>query len=249
MFVVYLKKFENGKYYIGCTKDFTARMNQHKNRANDEKYQEPVYRAMRLHNHTSEILFECKDEIEMYNKETETIALYKSQGKELYNCTDGGEGTIGYKHTDESKVIMSAKAKERLTMEMRERISVSLGGKLIAKYDLEGNLICIYKSVIYIDTDTRSKKMISSCCNGERNSTRGYIWRYVEDLHTTPDKIEVKLKKRNTGVKAFDLNGNYCGTFKSAVECAKFLGISDSNIGSVLNGKKKNVKGYTFERI
>jgi len=39
------------------------------------------------------------------------ISYFKNIGYKLTNCTDGGEGTIGYKHTIESRRIMSAKSR------------------------------------------------------------------------------------------------------------------------------------------
>ena len=41
-------------------------------------------------------------------KEVELIAFLKSEGIELVNLTEGGEGTLGYRHSDKEKIRRSA---------------------------------------------------------------------------------------------------------------------------------------------
>lgn len=61
-------------------------------------------------------------------KERELIAQYKSFDREFgYNCTLGGEGCCGYKHTEESKEKMRAHASQRIwTEEARRKESISV---------------------------------------------------------------------------------------------------------------------------
>lgn len=95
MNVVYIKHFDNGKKYIGITKHFEKRMKEHE-RAKDNL---PVHMAMKTHSHYTEIVFESevyKDIIEMEKIIIQNyIDLGYELGKELYNLTLGGEGTLG----------------------------------------------------------------------------------------------------------------------------------------------------------
>jgi hypothetical protein len=43
------------------------------------------------------------------------IAAYRAAGCKLLNCTDGGEGCLGYKHTEEAKAKIGAKTKIRMS--------------------------------------------------------------------------------------------------------------------------------------
>jgi group I intron endonuclease len=45
---------------------------------------------------------------ELYALEQQTIKLYRVCGIELYNCTDGGKGSYGLKHTEEAKAKQRA---------------------------------------------------------------------------------------------------------------------------------------------
>jgi group I intron endonuclease len=109
----------NGKVYVGKTNNTGVRWNAHKSRANspnDSRYNYPVSCAIRKYgaeNFEFDILISCKTELEINAYEEYYIALYRSNinkyGKDFgYNLTDGGEGTVGWKHTDGTRKKMSA---------------------------------------------------------------------------------------------------------------------------------------------
>ncbi|MBO7526481.1 MAG: HNH endonuclease [Clostridia bacterium] len=53
--------------------------------------------------------------------------------------------------------------------------------KKVAQYDIDGNLINIYNSVINASKETNiSQANISSCALGKRNKAGGFIWKYLE---------------------------------------------------------------------
>lgn len=53
--------------------------------------------------------------------------------------------------------------------------------KKIAKYDLNGNLICIYNSIKDAILDISGyKSNLIRCCKGKANSYKNYIWKYYE---------------------------------------------------------------------
>lgn len=95
MNVVYIKHFDNGKKYIGITKHFEKRMKEHE-RAKDNLL---VHNAMKKHKHYTEIVFESEEYSDVIEMEKIIIQNYidlgYNIGKDLYNMTLGGEGTLG----------------------------------------------------------------------------------------------------------------------------------------------------------
>nr|DAG52548.1 MAG TPA: intron associated endonuclease [Caudoviricetes sp.] len=53
--------------------------------------------------------------------------------------------------------------------------------KKVAQYDLNGNLLCEYNSVIDagLKIGGNSKWTISKCCRGVRKTAYGYVWKYI----------------------------------------------------------------------
>ena len=120
----------NGKVYIGKTNDIQKRWGRNGNAYKDKNvsgsYKQSVF-AKALDKYPNwdedwlhEIVIDKLTHQEACEKEIELIALYKSNVSRWhdeangYNMTDGGEGVCGHQHTEESKKIMSQKAKERL---------------------------------------------------------------------------------------------------------------------------------------
>jgi hypothetical protein len=85
-------------FYIG--------IGENESRAYDKKGRSRVWKNTASKGYETEILFEDLTWEQAVEKEKEFIALYgrKDLGLgTLVNLTDGGEGTIGYKHTQEAK--------------------------------------------------------------------------------------------------------------------------------------------------
>jgi group I intron endonuclease len=107
--IIYKITSPSGKIYIGQTINLKRRIKHYegyKTNSSSVKIQKKLYRSFIKYgweNHNFEILEECTIEHNVLNeKEIYWIAYYESYSTGL-NCTKGGEGTIGYKHTDETK--------------------------------------------------------------------------------------------------------------------------------------------------
>ncbi len=130
----------NNKVYIGKTNNIKVRWLAHKSRSfniNDSRYNYPISNAFRKYgvdNFKIETLASCDTEDEINNHEINFIAYYRSNinvyGKLFgYNLTDGGEGAIGWKPTDETRRKMSESHKGlRTTKESLMRRSKSRTG-------------------------------------------------------------------------------------------------------------------------
>ncbi|MCR4301600.1 MAG: NUMOD3 domain-containing DNA-binding protein [Sulfuricaulis sp.] len=56
-------------------------------------------------------VFHCESEQHALDDEVSTIKQLRSEGYVLANCSDGGEGTVGYNHTEAARMKMSAAKK------------------------------------------------------------------------------------------------------------------------------------------
>lgn len=126
----------NGKCYIGQTiKSLEERMIQHVTRVGRKK---PVstylHKAMKGHgveNFKAEILCECNTKEEMNEKEAYYITYFDTffmKGKG-YNMTYGGEGSIGYKPTNETCEKISINTRLGISPEECKKRSERMIGK------------------------------------------------------------------------------------------------------------------------
>ena len=125
----------NNKSYIGVDSYFPKRLKQHKSNLDKNihknKYLQNSYNKYGFENFTFELLKNCETREEMLNKEIELISYYNTL-ENGYNHTIGGEGSIGYKHKEESISKMSS-WKRIITPEWCEAISKATKGVPKAK--------------------------------------------------------------------------------------------------------------------
>lgn len=98
----------NGKFYIGFTsqKNPKLRFNQHLSSARSKKLNnQPIIRAIKKYgedNFSFDILLEGDEDFLLKKEEPRLIEELKPE----YNATFGGEGVLGYKHTEKTKEII-----------------------------------------------------------------------------------------------------------------------------------------------
>lgn len=100
----------NNKSYIGQTiKSLNERISTHLYYVNDgSNYL--FHKAIRKYgkeNFIWEIICECNSKKELNEKEKFYIKFYNTKTPKGYNLTDGGEGMVGWHHTEKTKRIMS----------------------------------------------------------------------------------------------------------------------------------------------
>jgi group I intron endonuclease len=100
----------NNKIYIGCTtQGLEDRKKEHYGRCFNVGRKSKLCDSMKKHgfdNFEFEIIKECKTPEEMFLNEIYYIGFYNSK-ETGYNLTIGGEGCLGYKHTEETKKFLS----------------------------------------------------------------------------------------------------------------------------------------------
>lgn len=145
------------------------------------------------------ILFSGVDEKTAKETERNLIRDWQTQNRLYgYNMTSGGDGTPGYHPSEETRAKLSfARRKENLSDETLRRRSEGLRGrkfsdehkkkigdgnsKKIDMYTKDGVYLRSFRSARDAEVELGiSHSHISQCCNGQRNSTGGYAWKFAQ---------------------------------------------------------------------
>ena len=179
----------NGKVYIGQTINEYRRIWNHRKACDDSLF----HRAVRKYGFDSfeYTVLERVDEDLLNEREVFWIEYYKSNDRKLgYNLTSGGEGTRGYKYTDEQRKSRSLQAKENKsftghthTDEYKRRMSELNKGKVFSEETKQkmseskkGNKYHLGKT---LSDETRMK--ISKSCKGRvTRGTTGMTWKLID---------------------------------------------------------------------
>lgn len=121
--------------YVGLSSTGVTRLKAHLYNAqntNNTEYHSAKYRWVRKHytQVTFDILEIMDDTLLLPISEMKWIHILKGRGHRLLNNTDGGEGIWGYKHSPQTKELLSDQAKGRTaSTETRQKMSESRYGK------------------------------------------------------------------------------------------------------------------------
>lgn len=107
MYIYAIKNLNNGRIYIGRTiQTLSARFSQHKRRLMQGRHHNIVLqRSFDKHGLSSFSFFELASATsfeQLRTLESEFISKYNSDGN-CYNLTEGGDGIVGFKHSDDAK--------------------------------------------------------------------------------------------------------------------------------------------------
>lgn len=192
----------NNKIYIGITNQGAGVRYLHHLYEARSGSPFPIHSAIRKYgkdNFTLEIIELCEDSDTLKEREKYWIAFYKSTDRSIgYNLTEGGDGSFGRKHSEETKEKIRRKAlgrklseetKQKMS-EMRKRNYSDSHRKAVAEsnakrtkpilmYDRDMNLIKEYPSLklaasengLHIDT-------IRNIAKGRSKGSGEYIFRY-----------------------------------------------------------------------
>ena len=159
----------NDKKYIGSTiNEPNIRYKQHLYHVNNitAKSDYPLYAAIRkygIENFSFKVIDSGEwTEEELRIIEKNYIIEYKTVSPFGYNQTDNTEHPIN-----------SIESYKKMSETKREQ------AKAVAIFDLQGNLLNIYRSIVDCAEATGfNEKKIASCCRGERKTYMGYVWKF-----------------------------------------------------------------------
>jgi hypothetical protein len=258
-FYIYALRAENEEcpFYIGKSFIGSRRLYEHNIRANSgDKYL--VYNKIRKLKKDNVKFFEeriivTKNESIAFEMEKYLIAHYGRRDLKtgiLCNLTDGGEGCVGQKMSEESRQKMSlAKKGNKINVGKKRPDMIERFSKEISQYDKDGNWVATFSSAKKAEKETRiSRKMISDCLNEKARITSFkdtyFTWRYG----SSKEKVIIREKKsKSIAILQYLKGGTFIKEFKSATEAAKTLNLSQTSISSACRGEQKTSGGYVWK--
>lgn len=240
---VHINKF-NGKVYVGQT---CRRPNERWRHGKGYVKNVHFYRAIEKYgwdNFEHRIICDNLTKDDANKIEMNLISFYDSSNyNKGYNQTIGGDGTNGYKYTEEQRAMVSERQKgRRLTNEWKENISKSIKGekhpfygkKLSAehrKHLSESHIgLPSYGGMAGKNHTKDSKKKISEALKG----------------HKTSDETKEKIGMANAkAVKCIETGLVY----KSLRDASDKTGCHKSGICNCCNGKRATCGGYHWEYV
>lgn len=200
----------SGKVYIGKSKRISARMCTYKS-LREVSIGRGLLRSFKKHgvdNHVFTLAYELPKDVDrdtLSNYEMFYISQFKEVGVKMLNMTNGGDGSWGYRHTEETKKKLSlirkgkfigvenpnygkgcfgsnngAYGKDRRKYVMA---AAKANERPVLKYDNSGEFIKCYDSATIAAKDLSIKiSNISACALGKKGykTAGGYIWKYKE---------------------------------------------------------------------
>lgn len=211
--VIYMYVSPSNKVYIGKTVREKQRKIEHRTKTiNSKTYFGKALKKYGYESFEYWVLFRFKtNKIDKLNKvlewlERKCIQFYMSNYSEFgYNLTKGGDGVLGFKHSEETKQylskcskdfmshkehrdaltgrpkgsIMSEKTKELL----KNHPTIVAKSKQVNQYDMNNLLINNFKSIsdaarsLHNDATFKTKSnRISEVCSGKSKSYQNFIW-------------------------------------------------------------------------
>ena len=117
--------------------------------------------------------------------------------------------------------------------------------KTVYQFDLQGNLIKVWKSATEASKSFNEKQnsvrvAINNCCHGKVNQAYGYFWSFKS-------KFEFKTNSHYSAVAMYNDKGEFIKSFTTLKEAAQEVGLlTTSNIISCIKGKQKHCAGYRW---
>lgn len=242
----------NGKKYIGSTiNEPNIRYNQHLYHANNttSKSNYPLYCAIRkygIENFIFEILESGEwTETELRDIEKKYIVNYNTVSPFGYNQTANTEHPIN-----------SIESYKKMSETKREQ------AKEVAVFDLEGNLLKIYRSIADCSEATGyNEKKIAACCRGERKTSDNHIFYWVNENNDfiipeykrDPYKGESGTTQHqitNKKVAKIDIKTNEILALYDSIALAARENECDSScISKVCRGIRTTTKGYKWKYV
>lgn len=135
-----------------------------------------------------------------HSEETKKKLSELKKGKAPYKMTDEIRKNMSKAHkpmSEEARKNMSKAHKGRIiTEEEKQKISASLKNHIvtqetrdklsipIVQYDLDGNFIKNWSSIKSVKEGGYGEESVRSCCKGNRQTYKGYIWKHKDSTNS-----------------------------------------------------------------
>lgn len=220
MIIYLIRNKLNGKGYVGKTiRTLEVRIKEHVLNAIAHHVEMPIYAAIRkygIDNFDTRILQECDDEQLLSELEKQWISELETF-EHGYNATLGGDGPLGYRHTEETKRKMS---------ESRKGEKNPMFGKSWGKLQWTAEELAI-----------RNEKL--------RKNPRCHLPRTEEDKKKIG--AAASIHKRKAVEKCMRDDGTVLDVYPSLQAAAIAVNGQANKISEVLCGRRVTHKGYIWK--
>ena len=261
---LHINKIDGKKYY-----GITSEKNPNRRWRNGKGYQNNEYFTNAIEKHGWDnfehiILFENLTESEAYALEKQHIAKYNTKNREFgYNLTDGGEGTNGYHHTEESKRKISEKTKgENNPMYGKGYLISGENHPMYGKYHTEESKQKMSESKKGKKLSEESKQKISKANKGKNCGENNPMYGKTGEKNPMYGKHHTEESKQ----KMSELKkGKYCGKnhpgaksvicittrkiFLTCKEGAEYYNTHNQNISKCCKGKYKSAGTHNGQKL
>ena len=185
--------------------------------------------------------------------EKELIKKYgrrcKNQGT-LVNITEGGEGVLGLKHTEQAKAKMSNNRDIKISvMNIKKAVKINKGKRKIENTCTLQEIKEMYEE--YTIEEISNKLGVSFPTVSKYLREKDI---YIPRKNMKPPSAEKRQKvskslkgKGNKEVLQYSKNGEFINKFKSLTEASNKTNIKNSCISAVCNGKQKTAGGFKWK--
>lgn len=120
----------------------------------------------------------------------------------------------------------------------------------IVQYDLKGNYIKTFKSIVDATHETNTSKSSISGCLSEKNKVGGnYIWKYLSDVKegeniTIDFDVSKSFKGKKKKVFLYNSDNNFIKSFDTSKDLSEYLKVSPSMITYAMKNSNGRIKEY-----
>ena len=211
-YIYYIKNLIDNKYYIGQTiNELSERWKNHKKKYSNCRYLKNAFIKYGFKNFEFKLICICFDE-DLDKFEIDYIKHYNSLVPNGYNLKQGGLGggkhnqetkdkiskalkgrtymyadgytnpNIGKRHSEETKTKLRIAHYGKKFSKDRIQNMKDIGNKRVLQYDLNGNIVNIYKSCKYAaEKNNTTSAGVSMVCNSKRIQLKGFKYKYEND--------------------------------------------------------------------
>lgn len=272
--IIYKYTAPNGKVYIGQTTNELYRRRMWFGAGRYTGGKSKIDRARSKYgaeNFSYEVLFKASfPSTETATKELNRLEIYYiglyDSYKNGYNSTIGGEGSRGFKLSEESRhkisihgrgikkpvgfgdKISKARKGKKFSEETKRKLSQAKKnkGSQIIQYNLRGEYLKTWANIDEVTSALKvSRESIAGCCRGKSKSAHSYLWRYAKGMpsHTIPPKGR---RCDTRAILQLSLDGHLLKEFTSVEDAADSVGVASTNISACCRGKIQTIKGYKW---
>lgn len=181
-------------------------------------------------------------------KEYESAGQLERESNYKYSSRDIRRACVTATHKYSDILIKFKDNKENIK---KYEKPLSARRRKIKQYDIFGNYICSFNSIIEASKITNTNRTsISGCLSNTYKTANNFIWKYEEDISEIKFDNSIKYKV-GTKIYQLDENKKILNEFKSCTQAQDYLKLKKGSYKNIYGSLDKNCKayGYYWKRV